>query len=145
MQLLKNMKMPEKNAGYILVKIRGKRLTFEKHTLLITGCFKGKGNNISINSGYSKLLGVTTLPTLPDVVVELSGRLGNIFEDLIIKAIDDKPTICGIKEFQGEDINMTDEWEKCPYILPTIPAGYSCDAPEAHKCTIKDCPCYVEA
>jgi len=103
MQILKTMKMPEKIAGYMLVKIRGKRLTFEKLTLVISGWFKGKGNNISINSGYSKLLGVTTLPALPDVVVELSGRLGNIFEDLIIKAIDDKPTICGVKEFEKEN------------------------------------------
>jgi len=103
MQILKNMKLPEKNAGYRLTKIQGKRLTFEKHTLLITGCFEGKGNNISINLGYSELLGVTTLPAIPDVVVELSGRLGDIFEDLIIKAIDDKPTICGVKEFEVED------------------------------------------
>lgn len=100
MQVLKNMKRPEKDAGYKLTKIQGKRLTFEKHTLTIAGCFENKGNNIYIDPNYSKLLGVITLPALPDVVVKLSGRLGDIFEALIIKAIDDKPTICGVKEFE---------------------------------------------
>lgn len=40
------------------------------------------------------------------------------------------------------DITMSRDWKKCPHILPVIPAGYSCEAPEMHKCTIKDCPCW---
>ena len=100
MQVLKNMKMPEKNAGYKLTKIRDKRLTFEKHTLTVTGCFEGKGNNIYIDPNYSTSLGVTTLPALPDVIVELSGRLSDIFKGLDVQVIDTKPTICGVKEFE---------------------------------------------
>ena len=104
MQVLKNMKMPEKNAGYILIKIQGKRLTFEKHTLTVTNPLpiagEDKGHNIYIDPNYSELLGVITLPAPPDVVVELSGRLGDIFKGLDVQVIDTKPTICGVKEFE---------------------------------------------
>lgn len=40
------------------------------------------------------------------------------------------------------DITIPQEWKKCSYILPTIPAGYSCNAPETHKCTTQSCPCW---
>lgn len=63
-----------------------------------------------------------------------------LIEDFPFDSAECEAIILIVTEKQCKD--MTD-WKKCPHLLPTIPAGYFCDAPETHECTMEDCPCWT--